>query len=585
MESSANSVHPLSALPAEILDLILSHDDLSHLVVRLWKAGDKRLNAKLSAGITMVGLYRAEGYDFPLPAVLSQLRGLTHLSLKSKGSFVLQSHHWLSLVLKLPKTLTWLEIVTDDSNVAFINHATGIGPVPFKRGDSPCIDIGATLPRLKTLKLRTTSPNLFPALPSTLTALHSNLSDYEDLSMATLPRSLQILESELWVGIDSEEPTEDQIAEDWYPELEHFACAPPDLDHISHIDVDIFSGRQTWGAQLPKGLRTLNFCQDVDVTPLLVSLLPRSLTAIKMMNVQYLELRPFLDENAPSSIWPPSLLTLELIIYDYKPAYIAALPRSLTELHVSFPEHDSSSSLFASELPPQLRSLTIASADGYLGIEEPLPRTLTQLSLLGPCTALKRWSDLPPSITSLELKLDGSPNWADSILSLTTLILDYCQPEYFKLIPRTVTRLEINVLGLGQLDPSLPAASLRSLLDLPLSLVSFTLKRYKGDDFTEMPLSAFNQLEELRLPGTMYFETSVFASLPRSLRILEMEIRGGDAKDFLHLPPRLSFCNLGRKATNLPQIEEYWPVYELKQLVRFPEKAKRVKQRWRALDH
>lgn len=103
----------LAALPSELLDCILGNERSSFLILRLWKCGNKIMNAKLSESITYVSLSHADVSTSRYPRFLPQLRKLRHLALSSNVSLMLDCpQEWNLELAKLPASLEHLELTS-----------------------------------------------------------------------------------------------------------------------------------------------------------------------------------------------------------------------------------------------------------------------------------------------------------------------------------------------------------------------------------------------------------------------------------------------------------------------------------------
>ena len=578
METSSNSVRSLSALSADILDLILSYDEVTHLVVRLWKVGDQSLNAKLAMSISRVALNDGYGFSTRLPSVLSHLRGLTHFTLQSKRSFFAQPSDWYSALRALPKSLTHLEITSYDSELAFLNYATDSASTTYERGESDCVDVGALFPQLRTLKMLHAPSSLLPALPSSLTAFSCEFSDVGSPSFEKLPRSLQYLEADYVLDIN--EPDTDEDGEESYPGLNALTLAPPGME-LSSMHVSVWAEEQSWASRLPEGLRSLAFTERVTLSPPMISQFPRSLTRLDCS-----ELSGNLFAAAGHDIWPPNLRSLEMVIGELRPGYLAALPRTLFELTLYFnaiTDSEERSAIFASELPPRLQRLTL-HLDAPSIVKGTLPATLKVLWWIElPQCPMETWSAIPSSITQLEISYINPAVFdarGGSLPNLKHLGLQTCGEGEFVMVPRTVTKLTVYILN-GSEDPK-NKATFQDLPDTLISLEVSTCRRH----FAYETLNRLHQLEELRLPRSTKIPCSLLGHLPQTLKTLHMEIVNPESFDLTKFPPNLTYCDLGRQEAMLSRYEEVCPFMVLPQVASkwTGEQIERLRKRHRDLD-
>lgn len=580
MEPSGHSVRSLSALPADVLGLILSYDQVSHLVVRLWKAGDPRLNARLAVGVTKVELRRLTGFNTLLPSVLSQLRGLTHLVLKSSLMFFLQPSYWFSALRALPNSLTCLEIMANDTDLAFLNYGANYASTTYERGESSCIDLGALFPRLATLKLRKISLELLPALPSTLTALSFVETDFTNNFVHKLPKSLQLLDIDL--TIELEDSVDANSGADSYPLLDQFANAPTGME-LSNMILTASTDADSWASLVPRGLRSLTLEEGSTLTPSILSQFPSSLTRLKIVELGELNWNLFVEQG--HGIWPSNLLSLDLHMNGLQTGYLAATPRTLTTLDIHFYfGYAPRPQLHAEELPPLLRRLNIYGEAPYI-LNGMLPESITDFGWgqLEECPATS-WKALPTSITQLSthklcfFSAELADSWGSYVPNLKVLDLAECTAKELALVPRTVTKLTIKVLNGSTVDESDSTFN-----DLPDTLLSLSIDNiYDHQDYSS--LKRFYLLEELSLPFILRLSTALVLFLPKSLKSLAGQIAFGDAKYLADLPPNLTSCQLGYGGAQIAQYEEYCPITALDTLTTTYAKAERVRQRYRALD-
>lgn len=470
MEISSERARSLAELPADVLDHILGFPCSSFMVIRLWKCCNRLLTKKLASVITFLELRHSSVFLLPLrgvPRMLSELRGLRHLSIKAKELKPEHVSSWRTMLRSLPKTLTTLKfLVPEWWSVFLISDVHGASfdascakPVQYKRGESSMMDLGKHFPHLQALELEHDSArmllNLITALPDTLT--HLAISPHNTIghrAFFRLPLSLTSLDAEVLGGVDDED-------EDW------FASPSPPLVCIRSIGL-LYSSTQRHALWMPRSLvkagmvigaqRTICICHMRTLPPLLDSLvikkphqcsptcvlvwseLPSHLTSLKInfivsvtramifilpRTITLLEfaaplkfdaddLRLAKDDNGvpkEPSFWPPLLVDLHLTLSldSACDSRIELLPRTLTALKIHYVAFRRGLSFnILGPLPPHLTTLTatalLSGGDELIYTCDDLPSTLIFVRFSTGFN-LKCLNLLPPSVSKLELCL------------------------------------------------------------------------------------------------------------------------------------------------------------------------------------
>lgn len=636
------SATTLLHLPSEILASILSLPAVSHLPIRLWKTGNKKLMSKLQAGITSLELRPLYGWTFRMPFLVTQFVNLRHFAVSSTERIFSNPSQSVPFLKSLPQTLETLEFDTPDLEYLFVNsdYSTGSFRTHYKetryeRGISRYIDIGALLPLLRTLKLSSHPRNtvdasqLFPALPRTLTSLcfgdyYIGTSPFIEL----LPKSLQTLD----VGLiyDSQTCDSDELLQDWRqasPNLQHVGSVssftlnmiPDSIQTVGHCElfnspaqlpslpasitnlslpistiVDCTPEMNNWPARLPSGITQLKIDSDA-LTPHQVALLPRSITRLSLVLIHGWEnftdpSHTTLNDGAlpDASTWPSSLSYLSLALQMTNPSF-DVLPRFIKALDIQcFRELEVPD---VSRLPPHLTTLDLQYGARLYG-EFPASLTnvgLSQLRSLRGTAFSDSLIDLDVgptsslSAVSLAVFSDMAPILVSSLQRLT---LPSWRQSWFKDIPRGVTFL--NISELHPTSPIVDNHDIDIFEELPPNLTHFEVGNVV--DY-HMHLSGYSFATLTRLNTLVLRNTTVDAdalsNLPRTMTRLQITLKSLEPSHLPHLPPLLNDVYLGRSIDwNMPNLAEYWPVYAVNDIDKYhTETLRRVRNRLSALDY
>lgn len=406
--------HEFRFLPPEILEAILV-PSVSYQILNLWKCGDTKFNEKLCNIVTEVDLSHDKLLQSKYPRMLSKLRRLKSLTLKSPSALFEIPHDWLTELSLLPESLESLRIETDDSRHALVNHAptwtdskrsyieTDYGH-PAK---SRLIDISKVLPRLTSLELahprelflaKFQRPplrfdDLVFGLPHSITILTLPMMSIAESCpklMGMLPKSL--IELHAHVFIQAGHPF-DTYSQEYHSEVrQDWLLAPPNLKVVKSLHMPAFFDP---------------------------GLLPRSLEERCEWT---LDIGRGEDKYIDRSVWPPNLRHLTLSVSEevrsgskhlYDLPWGSQLPESLTDLKINGLVSASILGKNILQLPRTLTKLEITSTIIDLSLLEPQlpdygdesgflqnfwPSSLTDLSL-----HLESFKPrfLPPKLTNL----------------------------------------------------------------------------------------------------------------------------------------------------------------------------------------
>lgn len=492
-------------LSADLLDLILRKSDLSHMVVKLWKCGSPSLNQALARSITFVDLRHTVLLPAKFPRMLSKLRSLRHLAIRSTSNLFETPEDGMLMLGMLPESLESLCIMAKDAPSSMLNYAPPRGsrdsssPSSYAldyhgRGPSHLMDLGGLFPRLSTFELGdgrgegrcrsdlASFPMLRPSdvagLPPTLTRLvvDEMVCDWREPRLfSLLPPSLVDLD----VNLLYENGTlASDVRADWL-------AAPPHLQRVRSIKLD----------------SSVRFHSTFDW-------LPRSLTAGEMrLN--------------------PSLTPLEV-------ARMAHLPPHLHKFHIQYLQKDAVPA-WPAELPHSLTVLTLGKQTKHIlsGNIGHLPRTLTSIDARHSDSI--NWKALEDLSLSSEALKATQLLWPSNLVRLT--IESHFNLEYHvTLLPRTLRTLSIRKIRLAM---AMPPDSETIGADFPSSLTELTL--FSGAYKVLLPFKLPSSLTYFELdcsaPHPFTLDEKMCLNFPTSLTSLKLPIPAG--KEYLLLVERL----------------------------------------------
>ena len=618
MEVTEGSFHLLASFPPDIIGEIFNGAGRSHLVLEMWKCGDRAFNAKLAVSVTNIDLQRHTArVPFPFPTLVSQFHSLRSLCMMLSGSAKEKRFDLKSL----PQTLERLELQSLNSFTAFFNYApdsTTSEPkyieTDYPRGRSRLIDLNTLFPHLHTLRM---TPRFdrelrfaetdFAALPASLTCLKLSEITSTGHFMRSLPRTLQRIEAEVTWATDSEAALDWQSAP---PSLEYIrgldsphwtiatqglshvprslTCehiaysewtltlsrtAPDNLEEITNVhnmDEASFSGAN-WVSELPKGLKKLEAGRPLYN---LLGHLPRSLTylANEPYEKEATDWRPVQEafSHEVNAFWPPGLTYLRMSLFELD--HIKLLPRTLETMSLTLileNAHDQKVLVNGNDFPSQLTDLSFYPPNvcTSFGISGTIPTTLTRFTAAGSSCALENetLAKLPQSLSSLlvnlplNLTMETIPQYIGA--QLTHLHVGQWPVASLGAVPRHLTSL--TVLNLTNIETHDPTTNLTE--SLPTSLHSMQLYSEQVLDGVTWSARSFENLPNLRhltasgrLPA---FESGVLRSLSRKLTNLTIRLATLDPCDLPFFPPGLHHCTLnGDIDWSMPELVEHWPL-------------------------
>ena len=569
----------LADCPRYFFDLVFP-PHASHLALRLYKCNNRLLNTKLQS-ITRISLEHSGGFYQKIPRFISELPSVASLSV-AVGTLTPGLLLWPSVLESIPKSINSLELHCDDSH-CFLLHGGSLPPTQVPKNEipsdlPPLIDLSAVFPHLTTLKLRIFEKELLRFLPSTLT--HLSIGDTFNLPfMSLLPRSLEIFDCK--IEVFNEYAETDFQMDDFLSDL---TLGPPNMRLPQEISTAISTSPTLfdpipfhWTSKLPEGLEYLEDSSE-RFPPQLLAAAPRSLTQLELMYLtdwpDYLQL--YKDKKSGGandywSIWPPSLLTLDLSVPALDQPTMEAIPKSLTKLTIHLDGKSDEVRIAASQLPPHLTSLALAFGrriDSDLYIDGVLPSSLHHLRVSGLFeVALAPKCNLPPSITSLNLETLKTLSGAISPLpiALIKIVIRKWETSWFSLLPRTVASIEIASLKLS--DDDIKSKLLFDGTPEMLACLSVATLDVGRRQFTlsEPHLPDWPVIETIRLPKELKVSSADLRRLPRLMQVLNIGLEILNETD-LQFTPLASYCNLDVQVFSSPSIAEWWPLVAIRSL-------------------
>ena len=575
----------ISDLPPFALDQILGRRDTSYVIIKLWLCGDFKLQSKLATGLTFLELKNHPFGTCLVPAVISHLRSLRHLSLDSPSKLAKDSSDWSEILRSWPNSLESLSIRSTDNwqHCLWQPSATH-----YTRGVSRAIEFETLFPRLQTLAFPShndTRPHfiaasLFAALPSSLTVLDAPImftAPFEPLS--SLPPTIRSVRASWDLGLVSlTDPNRNHLdVDNALDELRaSFASAPHTLETFQvgfgnlHFKVQLTIPPTVWAKSseletnsehywLPKSLLEVDWTETGTPTwtPSIARTMPSTLQSLRLCYVN-----SFLFRSAGSN-WvaelPKSLKTLHVEDSNHTDlvSHIHMLPRGLTEISLQS-LNDYNKGIFGdwSTIPgANCWPSNLTKLDLHQFFLEPseiihLPQTVTNLRIVVDSDTraaekpVLQTKLLPAALIVLDL------SWGENVtlsLSLERFNLQSCalcfegdelylfHPSPFKHLPKS---LETLLLGFIDLDSAHKPYSTPEI-DLP-NLKTLTVCRANRDWFEFFPRSLEDfKIQDLEVESPFTDDVQLFKHLPASLVFLEIIGAMGYAKlptqDLAHL--------------------------------------------------
>ena len=605
----------LASFPPEVIGEIFNGAARCHLVLEMWKCGDRALNSKLAIGVTNIALKsQSPKNEVPnsCPKLIYHLHSLRSLCISVPDS---AKEHRLDL-RSLPQTLERLEIDSANGYTSFFSYAPNSTiedpryiETDYPRGRSRLIDLNALFPRLLTLKMM---PNYFAsrqlpfvetdfaALPATLTCLKVFEIASTGHLMRCLPRTLQRIEGSVHWTSDAESALDWQSAPSTLeyiqnlcshfggqltPGLRHVpksltceslpplsewnqtiaSAAPDNLRHLSLRSVDRTSfSDANWMPSLPKGLEDLSSGVVIDLP-----LLPRSMKTLsayqKDEDFDWRPVQAAFSEKKLETFWPPGLTTFSVQSFTNL-SNIKLLPHSLTFMQLSLSlagVEGQKVEINGNDLPPLLTFMGIhpPRSCASFGITGSLPPTLTHALFAGSQCVLENetLSKLPTSVTSLTVNLTLDLTYESVPLyigaQLTEIDIDKWPLSWFGALPRNL--LSLHVHDLTHLETYSTGNAFEALPASLERLHIFSKQILKDVVWSSQCFENLPNLQVLNISGMEppAFESGVVRSLSRKLTELSIALEKLDACDIPFFPPSLQFCTLeGNIDWSLPGI-------------------------------
>lgn len=507
--SEPEAVETLSKLSPNLLAKILRGRPYSHLVITLWKCGDRSLNAKLAEGIKYIHL-KDERLETTsrYPKLLSSLSNLRYLSI-NRGVYSLMPYLELSHELQLlqGRKMKVFELKCHNANRALRRYNITHSPPlelhsVFSRGDSR-LWLSKVFPKLAHLRIRShdnsksaISEKDFSGLPDGLLYFSMPLLHAKSHQpiFSTLPRALEVLKTVIVADTNfGGESGKRLLSSDLY-----FADAPPTLTTIKGIQD--FNHSDLDHLRIPKSLTKCDiFCHAQDWTLSTLSDLPLQLSISNTLMFSPDLFKSALDDAA--TLLAANITSLELSRLPSKVdemiKFMQLLPRKLTRLSFSYvlPSDE-----VAERFEVALKTITWPSTLSYFSIWRRWPSHLVYL--------------LPSSIKTLDMMWPAS-NSVHLPSSLTDLTANI--PHLF--CPKPLMRLKLTSLTLHAARKE----AIKLLSRLPSCLTSLTLHSSEfsfghsedGSSQLEFPPNLLTLI-------TTELDLSLLISLPPSITCLEI---------------------------------------------------------------
>lgn len=542
---------------------MLSTPSTSFLILRLWRCGNRALQAKLAYGVTHIRLRQLPALNSVWPRMLSSFHNLRSLHLTASNGFSEGPNTVYSELVKLPETLETLDILVPNILSCFELSEDGRPQYP------PIRDL---FPRLKSLSFLEAPKfgsqsrkqvwnwtNFLAQLPSSLTSL--SLPDLRFAApscsfMSLLPRSLVTLDTCVLLDVDSQvlladvnqAPTSltqirnvEQVREG-YPHLpksltsvsmsggfwDEFTStmAPPHLANlvIAQMDIESF-GSSLWTASLPARLTTLSlFVESIKLNVSLIGSLPRTITCLQGNQTplfDWLDLKRGQEDGSLAESWPPDLQTLRCLGPVFDTICLSFLPDTIKTLtfgkyHIPSADDRPGDSLLAPKyLPRSLTRWDQGTADHSQSSSQTLDFTFGDA-----CTS----ADFPPGLEAVRLSSYTSSQRLGRLEclpdSVTDLHLAFEAVKYDKRYEK-IHKERRAALATPELWTDCP-------WDFPPHLKQLTMSLWRRDWFAAVPktvtIFSSNLLYGMKKAPS---HTDLFEELPSGL--IELQIGSDDA--------------------------------------------------------
>jgi hypothetical protein len=548
----------------------------------LWFCGDSQLNWKLSKARGVTNFH----FEFhptrkPLwPNLISSFEGMTDLSIHYarhtgfiQADLLLVPHSIRNLVLDFPFEFSFFQCALRHEPARFRNLETVKCPkqsfVPDMALENPLnLRTLSNAPNLTTLVLpRRIAPIDMEELPRSITSLSFQC-----------PTPINF-DAEHLKNLFSLDATFQGHTDDFWHLL------PDTLTHLSTKFSGVTSRVHLWNwNSLPKRLKSFSV-HSRGLSETLAKLLPVTLESFqigevfddffKMMPPKLTHLVADCDESISTELaaaFPRSLRgsLIPSVVWNATPF----LPHGITDINVWVP-NDSNRDL---HLPPQIKRLTLNEGmpQGWLRLLSPNLESLSIIALFGPIGVSPiDWQLLPRSLTvfnasddEILIAHDESSAWLPrSLTSLSIGVISMTSTKWFSNLPTSLTKLNLEVEELPLESDHVLAASFPHiqhlsikarkatgvqavdlLQHLPRKLLVFSFSNsaqtvISGKDLLRLPPG----LIELSLPSCLIEEQWLWKSNPQALVSLLIQGR----------PPEWQHFLADRRKQSLAQLYQY----------------------------
>lgn len=598
----------LAVLPADVLGQMLSNKSASYLVINLWKAGCRALNAKLALGVVYMHLTDKSWHSTSrYPKMLSSLHNLRYLSIHRKKGSLMPAVMLSKELQSLSPSLRTLRLVGKEVLDAMLNHASDgkLSPTLFVKtqyalGESRLWPMSSVFPHLETLKLKDGESNSFPSLdfaglPSTLTKL--SLSAYfldDSHNLRLLPRGLLNLDCKLKLknfdaphheDLEHLPPNLTKLRKlDYLVHPNDFYRLPRTLkldmrsrnlrfDYalarlllpltqaiiVSEVDHESFrANNMSWCDDLPRELTSLAI-QDGGTLPLeTISQLPRTLETLVVdthLDTGVAEGKEVHDFTALS--WPPCLTALNLAGIMIPWEFMKILPETIVDLKVM-----GTAPFESAFVPRSVRSLelSVRERNFLLAIPPGLPNLHRFVTIQAGLGLDLEQLELPASLTDLQVIMP-SPEYLYTMKSPKALppgLKNFFASNWLSDWVSLLTGLPLERLALFNLIPPLASPISPDILtQLPPSITKLEIERARNVTFSPRSFAALPALVHLAIGACETLPSELVRYLPKKIKIIKLATKLIDPEDAPFFPRHITqWTRLHGASINLPCLQE-----------------------------
>lgn len=502
----------LSRFPHAIRVVLFNEVCPSYLIIELWKCGDTDLNSKLAKDVTEMYLRCDSTLVSRFPRMISELRSLRRLSIRSphklhENPILLQIE-----LLKIAGTLESLKFHAPDCHALFLNFHPSVIPklvkdasyydesvidcslqgVPFVstnyelRGKSRYLDVETLFPRLTEWAL--TPSNQYPWA-------HHAFS-YDDFA-PVLPKRLTTFGGPHMT---------------WHSEEAEILWRnfPPALERLEASVT--FASKSKSRFTSPPSLTYIETCSCVaHESHIQSSGLPDSLTASSSVTINQYVTPTYLRSLPPS---------LERLLLWNRLADQAAFEALQTH--------------WCAEMPKGLKELKVRFSPSSLSIAG-LPRGLESLYFLETSDTCD-WSSLSEQVDKWHAPQENPSPWPSTLrlLNLTGFIMD---TRYLNILPPSLDTLAI------RLSAQQRKGGLLKVSPLPPHLTHLSIQTNWNGKKIVIPTRYLNDITFLQInnkQSAIGFSEQMFALLPPTIRTLRVPLNNAEGKKG-EIPPPWTF--------------------------------------------